>query len=129
MEGVGVPLLAVAIGIAAVCLLQHHLTRSGAAREMGPNRLVGIKTRATLASADAWARGHAAAQPALLAAAVTGLGAGVPLALVHVATGGVGGAGFVVACASTTVAVLVLVGVAVGRANGAARRSRPDGEG
>ncbi|MDN5895198.1 MAG: SdpI family protein [Nocardioides sp.] len=94
---------------------------------MGPNRIVGIKTRATQASDNAWSAGHRAAQPALLAAALTGLGAAIPLGLSAWLTDASGSVVLTTASALTAVLVLALGGYAVYRANSAARHAGTNG--
>lgn len=122
MDSAYVPLLTITAAISAVCLLQFVLTQVGATQGMGPNRLAGIKTKATLASDGAWSAGHAAAQPALLTAAVTGLGLAIPLAVWQGSSDTDPTPAFTVVCAVAAAAVLVLFGFAVRRANHAARQ-------
>ena len=127
MESAYVPLLVVSAALSAVCLLQFVMTQVGATRGMGPNRLAGIKTKATLASEGAWSAGHAAAQPALLTAAVTGFGLAIPLALWQASSDTDPTPAFTVVCAVSAVAVAVLFGLAVHRANRAARHITNNG--
>jgi hypothetical protein len=127
MDSAHVPLLVLTAALAAACLLQFVMTQLGATQGMGPNRLAGIRTRATLASDDAWRAGHAAAQPALLTAAVTGLGAALPLALWRAWSDTDPTPAFTVVCALAAAAVAVLFGLAVHRANRAARQVTDDG--
>ena len=122
MDSAYVPLLVLTAALSAVCLLQFVMTQLGATQGMGPNRLAGIKTKATLASDGAWRAGHAAAQPALLTAAVTGLGAAIPLALWQASSDTDPSPAFTVVCALAAAAVAVLFGLAVHRANRAARQ-------
>ncbi|WP_457190289.1 SdpI family protein [Nocardioides sp. P5_E3] len=121
------PLLVLTAALSAVCLLQFVMTRLGATQGMGPNRLDGFKTKATLASDGAWRAGHAAAQPALLTAAVTGLGVAIPLALRQASSDADPTPAFTVVCALAAVAVAVLFGLAVHRANRAARQVTNNG--
>jgi len=127
MDSAYVALLVLTAALSAVCLLQFVMTRLGATQGMGPNRFAGIKTRATLASDGAWRAGHAAAQPALLTAAVTGLGVAVPLALWRASSDTDPTPAFTVVCALTAAAVAVLLGLAVHRADRAARQITDDG--
>src|SRR5690606_18803506 len=105
----------------AASLLQYVMTRLGATDDLGPNRMVGIKTKATLASDDAWRAGHAAAQPALLATAVTGPALALPLVAWRIAAGSDASLVLTVASGVAAAVVLVLFGAAVVRANRAAR--------
>ena len=127
MDSAYVALLVLTAALSAVCLLQFVMTRLGATQGMGPNRLAGIKTKATLASDGAWRAGHAAAQPALLTAAVTGLGAAIPLALWQASSDTDPSPAFTVVCALAAAAVAVLFGLAVHRANHAARQVTNNG--
>jgi len=127
MDSAYVPLLVLTAALSAVCLLQFVMTQLGATQGMGPNRLAGIKTKATLASDGAWRAGHAAAQPALLTAAVIGLGAAIPLALWQASSDTDPSPAFTVVCALAAAAVAVLFGLAVHRANRAARQITDNG--
>jgi|SRR5690349_5178103 SdpI/YhfL family protein len=122
MDAVQVLLLAVMLPIAAASLLQYVMTRLGGTDGMGPNRLVGIRTRATLASDGAWRAGHEAAQPWLLAAAVLGAALGVPLVVWRIVAGPDLPLGSTVACAVATAAVLTCFATGIARAQHAARR-------
>lgn len=56
-----------------IIAVPSHLTRAmSKAGTLQRNRAFGIKTRATLSGEHAWAHGHAAAEPWLLAAALCG---------------------------------------------------------
>lgn len=127
MDSAYIPLLAGTAALSAVCLLQFVLSQVGATSGMGPNRFAGIKTKATLASDGAWKAGHDAAQPALLTAAVTGLGLAVPLALWQTSSDGEPPAAFTAACALAAVTVVVLFWTAIRRADKAARQTITDG--
>ncbi|CAM5251071.1 hypothetical protein GCM10010329_07730 [Streptomyces spiroverticillatus] len=89
----------------------------------GRNAAIGIRTRATMASDEAWRRGHAAAVPLLRATYLTAYGAGA----VSLATGVVllaadtRSAAALVVPLCGLVAVLGLLIAASARANGAAR--------
>lgn len=120
-----VPLLVVTIALAVASLFQFALTRSGGTRAMGPNGLVGIKMASTRRSAGAWIAGHEAAQPGLLAAGVTGLGASVPLGI-WIQRSPEPGAALFVACLATAVLVAGLFLYAVGCAHRAAVKSGDD---
>ncbi|GHH40949.1 SdpI family protein [Streptomyces candidus] len=102
-----------------VHLVRNHVTKGG----MGRNSAIGIRTRATTSSDAAWEAGHAAAAPLLTATCRAAYTAGaltwvsVPvLTLSGRATPAV-----VALPACGTVAVVVLLAVAAGRANAAAR--------
>ncbi|WP_300681462.1 SdpI family protein [Nocardioides sp.] len=69
-DSILVPSLIVALTLTVVCAAMWAMTRSG---RLGLNPLVGIRTRATMASPEAWRRGHLAAQPALVAAVRVGI--------------------------------------------------------
>jgi peptidoglycan biosynthesis protein MviN/MurJ (putative lipid II flippase) len=69
------------VTIALVCQATASMVRT---RSLPPNGLVGIKTRATRASPEAWWAGHDAARPVLLTTAVMCAATVVTL----VATGG-----------------------------------------
>lgn len=83
------------------------------------NRLVGLKTKATLRSDEAWAAGHAAARPALRVGAVVGASS-VVVALV---TAFVTSTGAAVVALVGLVTVLALLVTATLKANRAAARA------
>ena len=58
------------------------------AGQLGRNQTIGIRTRATMASDEAWTRGHEAALPWMRAAATGGLAAGLACAGVGMAVEG-----------------------------------------
>jgi len=116
------PLLGLTTMLAGVCLLQHVLTGRGASDALGPNRLVGIKMRATLSSDAAWRAGHAAAQPALRTAWVGGLVGVAVLGSWWLAVRDEPPRLLVVACALLLTSVAASFAAAVRRAEAAARR-------
>jgi len=73
--------------IAVPAHLTQAMSRSGTLQR---NRAFGIKTRATLRSDAAWSRGHAVAEPWLLAAALCGYGTAAGAALLLVLAASVG---------------------------------------
>lgn len=62
------------LAVAAVCWWVRHAHRAG---DLPPNGIIGIRTRATRQSHEAWDAGHEAASPWLLTTAVVGLVCGV----------------------------------------------------
>lgn len=60
-----VGLVMLAFGLAVVALLSVTVTRSAARGELARNGSVGLRTRHTRASDEAWQVGHAAALPAV----------------------------------------------------------------
>lgn len=59
------PAAGLAGGLVALALFCFGVSLAVATRSLPPNALVGIRTRATRASAEAWYVGHRAARPAL----------------------------------------------------------------
>lgn len=108
----------VVVGIVDVAVAAiGYLSANGSLRR---NRIVGIRTRATLASDKAWSVGHAAGGPAMAIGGIVALVLLVfPLAIL-----GTGEVGVVVAVLLSCAALLVgaVVGGALG--DGAARRVR-----
>ena len=77
--------IGIALAVAGLALIVvARLTGGG---RLGRNRLVGIRTRATLTSDAAWAAAHRAAAPALSWAGATAMGIGVVLATLRPSTG------------------------------------------
>ena len=63
--------IAVALMFTIFAMVVLWLGRPSRMAAMGPNALVGMRTPATMRSSAAWAEGHRAAWPWLLAASVT----------------------------------------------------------
>jgi hypothetical protein len=118
--------VALSFGLFVLAGLLPWVGRAGANGSLPRNDSTGIRTKWTTASPEAWAAGHRAAAPLLLAAGVAAAACGV-LAIVLSAMPGArfgmapalvtGGAGYVLAVG------LVLAGTA--RANRAARGTLP----
>lgn len=89
------------------------------------NRAVGIRTKATLASDEAWQRGHNAAAPWVLSAGILSVVMGFGALALSLASGGEGPAAGVQGVYVTVafVAVIVVVLVAARVANNAAGRA------
>ncbi|GAA3492811.1 SdpI family protein [Streptomyces cremeus] len=104
---------------ACVQFVRRHA--GGGAGGLGRNSMIGIRTRATLASDEGWERGHAAAGPLLTATFRTAYAAGVATVLVTGVAGGDGSAAVLAVPVGGLVAVLGLLGAASVRANRAAR--------
>lgn len=63
-------LMVVFIVVFITCIPIYNLAKTG---RLDRNRAIGIKTRATLASDDAWKRGHKAGAPWILSSALVAL--------------------------------------------------------
>ncbi|WP_150241001.1 SdpI family protein [Nocardiopsis quinghaiensis] len=74
-EAVG--LLVLAFGLIVAAGAVHHVRNSAAGGALERNVLIGLRTRATLASDRAWREGHLAAVPWLTATVRVGYVAGV----------------------------------------------------
>ena len=106
-------LLFVLVLLSGVCI---SMTRQAADGQMGRNGLVGIRTRHTQGSDEAWTAGHAAALPLLRPmwpAAAVGVVAAVT---VQVLAGGPAGSAVAAAALFTEVAVVIRASAAANRA-------------
>lgn len=92
------------------------------------NRAVGIRTKATLASDEAWQRGHHAAAPWVLSAGILSIVMGIGALALTLASGEEGPASVVqgVYVAAAFLAVIAVVLLAARVANNAARRDSPE---
>ncbi|GAB3213524.1 SdpI family protein [Marinactinospora thermotolerans] len=118
---IGIVSLAVGLLTAAGVLLA--VARSAAKGELERNPMVGIRTRTTLSSDAAWRAGHRAAAPWLTRAAQTALVAGIVSGVIAVvqAVTGAGGAAVLAVPGAGWILFLLLVVVAVRRADTAGR--------
>lgn len=64
--------IALVIGILIISLLTLGMSRAISTGSLARNEAIGIRTKATLSSDDAWENGHKAALPFLSMATVTG---------------------------------------------------------
>lgn len=71
-------LAAATLLVAALCTGMRNASRTGQLRR---NQFIGVRTRATLSSDEAWELGHNAAEPYLLRASQLGFGSGALTAL------------------------------------------------
>ncbi len=108
-----------AASLVSVALLLGWLAHASSDTDVGRNSLIGIRTRATMASDEAWAAGHQAAAGVVLAGAWTSAAAGLLGGALAVAGSRVA-IGVVIA---GYLAMLALLLVATARANRAARRA------
>lgn len=122
--------LGFAAGLVTLGGVVHHLRNQVASGAIRRNSAVGIRTKATMASDDAWRAGHAAAAPMLTAAFLTAYAAALTslaLALALALTDS-GSPAAVIVPAAGTVAFLALLVAAAVKANSAARAAGdPDG--
>lgn len=119
------PTAGLVLGVALITLsaLIHGIRQLTSGGRVDRNSAVGIRTRATQASDSAWAAGHLAAGPWLLATALTGYAAGllaIVLAGIAQTAGGSGVTAFIIASAGLA-SVVVLLLISTSHANVAAR--------
>nr|MBO2501363.1 SdpI family protein [Thermoanaerobacterales bacterium] len=105
------------VAMVAGSLVVAEVGRRGAAGTLPRNHLAGIRVPATMRDDTAWARGHRAGGPVLVATGLAGALVGIAAWPVEVAAGPAAAAGVVLAAA-----VLLVVGVVV-----AARRAAAAG--
>lgn len=70
-------LLVIAAGFFLAAVIFGSMSRVIKSESFGRNRALGIRTRATLASDAAWARGHTASAPWILSSAIAAAAFGV----------------------------------------------------
>ncbi|PSK98963.1 SdpI/YhfL family protein [Murinocardiopsis flavida] len=117
------PLFSAAVGIASVSGVAHHVQHATTQGGLGRNSAVGLRTSITKSSDAAWAAGHQAAAPWLLACAYTGYlsGALTIASAVLAATGVFSAPGVLIVPAAgfAAVVVLLVVATAIAHSNGA----------
>ena len=119
---VGLILVALAAGLIATLSAHDAVER---------NKLIGIRTRATKSSSVAWARGHAAARPALWTLAMTSTASAVAIVLVSITLRGTSGQGTITGALTgiSSALALTLLVLATLRADRAAKKTEhPEGE-
>lgn len=115
-----------ALGLLSIGLTVGWVASLVRSRSLEPNGIVGLRTRATRSSAEAWYAGHDAAMPALWGAAI----ASTCLAFVNMGVAVVlrdstrADSAVTVAGISSFAVVLVLIAVATARADRAAKQVR-----
>lgn len=118
-------MLGLASGVAVLGLACLYLDRSIRSGTLDRNRAIGLRTRATLASDEAWHAGHRAALPIVQSGTVVGLGVGFLSFAI-----GIGAlvaarplsVGFLLLPGIGFVALVILLLIATERASSAARK-------
>ena len=75
-------------GLFLLAAVLAAVSRFAGTGQLGRNGVIGIRTRATMASGEAWTSGHKAAKPWIRAAALGGLAAGLACSGVGLAVEG-----------------------------------------
>lgn len=113
-----VALVTLLFGVVLIPAAVLPLTRQAAVGQVEPNDVMGIRTRHTRASPEAWVAGHAAALPRLQKSVPVALTTVVASILAQLIAGGA--SGMVVALTGFMIETAVLIS-AVGPANRAAK--------
>ncbi|MBZ4319754.1 SdpI family protein [Streptomyces huiliensis] len=107
----------------------HYVKSQVASGNIERNSMIGIRTKATMSSDDAWKAGHASASPLLMVAYLTAYSVGaVSLAIsLALSLSDAENPAVIIVPLVGIVVVLALLATAAGRANSAARAAGPEG--
>jgi len=117
------------VGLLMLGVTIHFVSNQVASGDLGRNSAIGIRTKATMASDDAWEAGHAAAAPMLTVTHLTAYTAGAITLVIGVASTmtDVGRPVAIAVPLCGVGAVLTLLVMAASKANSAARAAGNSG--
>lgn len=111
------------------CLAVIEIGRRAVAGALPRNRIVGLRTRRTLESDEAWALVHRTAGSTLVGTGVAGIGLAITAAVIGVTAGeGAAGGALVVAAVVVVLGVLVSVRLGLRALTDADRANQVDGD-
>nr|WP_272923896.1 SdpI family protein [Streptomyces sp. SID3343] len=115
--------LAFAVGLITLGAVIHYVKKQVASGSIQRNSAIGIRTKATMSSDNAWEAGHAAAAPLLTATYLTAYAAGAITAAITVAAklSDIEKPAAIAIPVAGIAAVLALLSVSAVKANSAAR--------
>lgn len=125
MDGVLQPALGLGTALAPVSVAAHVVAAVSRSGQLSLNHSIGIRTRHTVASDEAWQAGHAAAAPTMARAAWTGYAFLVVMAATALALGLANAAPWLLGLAVAGLVTVVVILSAARRSADRAARDTP----